>query len=449
MSQRTDHKQFASARPMAAAGSAALPGREFRTPIRAALRSLCLGVAALALSAVPVLAQDAAKPAAPAAAPAPAAAAKIETVKIGFLRTYERTLALSALDIPPQDIGLAGANVAIADNNTTGRFMGQEFTLDVATLAPGDDVPAAAQKMLDDGVHYIVTDLSPDDTLKVADLAKAKNAIILNAGATDDRLRNADCRSNMLHTAPSRSMLTDGLAQYLMWKQWPNWALIEGSHDKDKLFAAALKNSAKKFGGKILAEKVFEDKGSARATDSGQALVQRQIPTFLQDLPDYEVLLVADESEVFGTYIPWRTWIPRPVAGTAGLTAGSWHPSSEQWGGEQMQTRFLKEAGRRMQSKDMQVWTAVRVVGEAAVRTHSADPATIDAYIKGPDFTVAAFKGQRLTFRDWDWQLRQPVILATADSVVSTSPQEGYLHQVSELDTLGTDRPETMCKFEK
>jgi hypothetical protein len=27
------------------------------------------------------------------------------------------------------------------------------------------------------------------------------------------------------------------------------------------------------------------------------------------------------------------------------------------------------------------------------------------------------------------------------------SPQEGFLHQVSELDTLGVDRPETKCKL--
>ena len=37
------------------------------------------------------------------------------------------------------------------------------------------------------------------------------------------------------------------------------------------------------------------------------------------DLPDHDVVLVADESEVFGTYVPFRGWIPRPVAGTAGL----------------------------------------------------------------------------------------------------------------------------------
>ncbi|MCE7029519.1 ABC transporter substrate-binding protein [Jiella avicenniae] len=393
---------------------------------------------------------ESAAPAAGAAAPAAASPGqkKLETVRIGYLRTYERSLALSVLGIPPEDIGLAGANVAIKDNDTTGSFMGQKFLLDVVTLKPGDDVAPVVEKMLADGDHYIVTDLSAEDTLKAADLAKAKNAIILNAGAEDDRLRNDDCRYNVFHTAPSRSMLTDGLAQYLMWKQWRNWALVEGEHEDDRLFAEALKRSATKFGGKIVAEKVFEDAGGARATDSGQALVQRQIPVFLQDLPDHDVLLVADESEVFGTYIPWRTWIPRPVAGTAGLVPGSWHPASEQWGGAQIQNRFEDATGRRMESKDMQAWTAVRVIGEAASRTQSTDPEKIDAFIRGKDFTVAAFKGQRLTFRDWDWQLRQPVLLGTEDSVVTSSPQEGFLHQVSELDTLGYDRPESTCKFD-
>ncbi len=53
-------------------------------------------------------------------------------------------------------------------------------------------------------------------------------------------------------------------------------------------------------------------------------------------------LLVADESEVFGTYLPFRTWVPRPVAGTAGMVPSSWHPASEQWGGAQIQNRFAK-----------------------------------------------------------------------------------------------------------
>jgi hypothetical protein len=45
-------------------------------------------------------------------------------------------------------------------------------------------------------------------------------------------------------------------------------------------------------------------------------------------------------------------------------------------------------------------------------------------------------------------QLRQPILLADGRMVVSVSPQEGFLHQNSELDTLGIDRPETKCKLQ-
>ena len=405
---------------------------ERRLPRPALSALLVLGL----LASAPALAQTP-----PATAPADA------TIRIGFLRSYEPTLALSVLDEPPADIGLAGANVAIADNNTTGKFTGQTFTLEAVTMKPGADITPAVDKMIADGIHYVVTDLSAADTLKVADAMAPNGALVFNAGATDDSLREENCRANMLHTAPTRSMLTDGLVQYLMWKQWRNWVLISGSHDNDKLFAEALRHSAKKFGGTIVEERIFEDTGGARNTDSGQALVQRQIPVFMQGLPEHDVVLVADESEVFGSYIPWRTWVPRPVAGTAGLRPGSWHPASEQWGGAQIQNRFEKASGRRMESKDMQVWTAIRILGEAASRTGSVDPARVDSFIKGPDFTVAAFKGQRLTFRDWNWQLRQPILLGDDISVVTASPQEGFLHRNSELDTLGVDRPETQCNF--
>ncbi|MGL4311332.1 MAG: branched-chain amino acid ABC transporter substrate-binding protein, partial [Paracoccaceae bacterium] len=68
-------------------------------------------------------------------------------------------------------------------------------------------------------------------------------------------------------------------------------------------------------------------------------------------------------------------------------------------------------------------------------------------HILSPAFEVAGFKGQKLTLRDWDHQLRQPILLATDALTVSVSPQEQYLHQVSQLDTLGTDRPESACSF--
>jgi ABC transporter substrate binding protein (PQQ-dependent alcohol dehydrogenase system) len=373
---------------------------------------------------------------------------KILDIKLGYLRSYAPQLALSVLDVRPRDEGVAGAKVAISDNNTTGGFLGQKFSLDVEEVKPNADVAPALQALLQKQVTFVLADVSAEQLLPVADLVHNKGIWIFNIGATDDRLREEDCRPNVFHIAPSRSMLADGLAQYLMWKQWRRWALIHGSHKPDRLFAEALRRAAARFGGEIVAEKEFTDTGTARRTDSGVVQIQRQMPVFTQTLPDHDVLLVADESEVFGTYVPFRTWQPRPVAGTAGLMPSAWHPASEQWGGTQIQNRFAKATGRRMLAKDMSAWTAVRIVGEAATRTRSADANRIAGFIRDEDFSIAAFKGQKLTFRPWNWQLRQPIFLGDGRSVVSTSPQEGFLHQFSELDTLGVDRPETKCGLE-
>lgn len=371
----------------------------------------------------------------------------VTEIRIGYLRAYAPQLTLSLLDLPPKDEGLAGADVAIGDNNTTGRFMGQKFSLDVSEIKPDGDAVKAFNDLVAKGDSFVVADLSAKQLLSIADIARDKGVFVFNIGATDDSLREEDCRINVFHIAPTRSMLADALAQYLMVKKWPKWVLLYGSHERDHLYADALRRAATRFGGQIVAEKEFKDTGTARRTDTGLTQVQQQISVFTQDLPDHDVVLVADESEVFGTYVPYRTWLPRPVAGTAGLVASAWHPASEQWAGIQMQSRFLKETGRRMLSKDMLAWTAVRVVGEAATRAKGTDPRTMDDYIRSDDFSVAAFKGQKLTFRKWNLQLRQPILLGDTKSVISTSPQEGYLHQYSELDTLGVDQPETKCEL--
>jgi ABC transporter substrate binding protein (PQQ-dependent alcohol dehydrogenase system) len=374
-------------------------------------------------------------------------AAEPTEIRIGYLRQIEQRVALSLLLVPAENNGVAGAQLAIEDNNTTGRFLNQRFALDEVRLKENDDPAAAALALADRGASLIIADLSAEALLKAADAGRSRGLVFLNAGSEDDRLREEDCRANVIHTAPTRSMLADALAQYLAWKQWKRWLLVVGSHPRDKLYADALRRAAKRFGARIVQERVFEDRGGARRTDSGVAQVQRQIPTFTQEAPAYDVLVAADESEVFAGYLPYRLWDPRPVAGSAGLVPTSWDGSHDQWGAIQLQNRFVKAFSRRMTALDMQAWSAARMVGEAASRARSAEPEKLAAFIKGPDFALAAFKGQRLTLRDWNLQLRQPILLADGRMIVSVSPQPGFLHQVSELDTLGLDRPETKCKL--
>jgi ABC transporter substrate binding protein (PQQ-dependent alcohol dehydrogenase system) len=374
-------------------------------------------------------------------------AADAVQVRIGYLGRAGVQQTLSLLAQPDDNDGVAGARLAIEDNNTTGSFLNQRFALEEVRLRDGNDPAAAAAAMAGNGISFIVTDLPADSLLKAADAIRDSGAVLINAGAIDDRLREEECRSNVIHVAPTRSMLADAVAQYLVWKQWKRWLLVSGSHPDDKLYADALRRAATRFGAKIVQEKVFEDAGGARRTDSGITLIQRQMPVFTQGAAAYDVLVAADESEVFAAYLPYRTWDARPVAGSAGLVPTSWDAAQDQWGAVQIQNRFRKLNARRMTALDMQAWTAVRMVGEAASRANAGDAKAMLAFLKGADFSIAAFKGQRLTLRDWNWQLRQPILLVDGRMVVSVSPQEGFLHQVSELDTLGVDRPETRCKL--
>lgn len=369
------------------------------------------------------------------------------TVQIGYLRSLDTRQTISLLDKAPHDNGLAGAKLAITDNNTTGRFMNQQFELSDAPVRADDDPVAILAGLAEHGIVLMLSDLPADRLLSLADAARAKQVTLFNVQAPDDALRQENCRDNVIHVAPSRRMLADALAQYLVWKKWSRWVLIYGSHPRDALLADAYRRAAQRFGARIVKEREYKDTGGSRQTDSGVVQTQQQMPVFTQGLPDYDVLVTADENEVFANYLPYRTWDARPVVGSAGLRPVSWDPASESWGGTQLQDRFIRMAHRRMIELDMQAWTACRMIGEAASRTNSVDPAKIMQDMKSADFGVAAYKGQKLSLRDWDWQLRQPILLSDGRSVVSVSPQPGFLHQVTALDTLGIDRPETKCKL--
>jgi ABC transporter substrate binding protein (PQQ-dependent alcohol dehydrogenase system) len=361
------------------------------------------------------------------------------TVEIGVLRQLPEEPPWSTnLTRPPEDEGFAGARLALRDNETTGRLTKQAYKLLEERLAPGDDPMAAFEKLAAGGIRILVLDLPAEPLLRIADAAKGRDILLLNAGAGDDRLRGADCRDNLLHTAPSRAMLTDALAQYLVAKRWRRWFLIIGRTERDRLYAEAMHRAARKFGARIVVEKRWEFGPDARRT------AQSEVAVFTQGA-EHDVVIVADEPGEFGDLISYRTWEPRPVAGTQGLVSTAWHAAQEQWGAAQFQNRFQRLAGRPMRALDYAMWAAVRAVGEAATRSRSTDLAAIRTYLRGPTFELAGFKGAPLTFRNWDWQLRQPIPLAHPASLVSMSPQAGYLHQRTPLDTLGIDKAESAC----
>ncbi|MGE0282689.1 MAG: ABC transporter substrate-binding protein [Rhizobiaceae bacterium] len=354
-------------------------------------------------------------------------------------KAAEHPPTLSNFDPIPEDQGLQGARLGVKDNATTGKFLKHAYSISEVEKQAGDDILPDAKAALAGGPKIAILNMPRTDLLAVADLPEAADDLLFNAGAADVDLRDKDCRKNVLHTLPSRDMLADGLMQFLIKRQWTDIFLIVGHYPTDKALGDAFRSAATKFNVNIVIEKQWLENADIRRN------AMQEVPLFTQG-DDYDVVVVADEEEQFGTFFQYNTWIPRPVMGSDGLIVAGWSPVMEQWAAIQLQERFQKFADRKMNSVDYAAWLGARTIGEAVTRTKSNDLKIIREFILSEQFTLDGFKGSRLSYRTWNGQLRQPIPLASEDALVTLTPLEGFLHQRTELDTLGLDEPESQCK---
>jgi ABC transporter substrate binding protein (PQQ-dependent alcohol dehydrogenase system) len=157
------------------------------------------------------------------------------------------------------------------------------------------------------------------------------------------------------------------------------------------------------------------------------------------------VVYVIDSRGEFGRALPYATLSPRPVVGSAGLAGRAWHWAWERHGAPQLNSRFEKRAGRRMGDLDWAAWMAVKAVVEAAIRGAGTHVAELRQVLVSNALVLDGFKGNRLNFRAWNRQLRQPMLLASDNWVVDRAPMAGFLHPDNTMDTLGLDPRESGC----
>ena len=409
------------------------------------LVAFTLGVAAFGIH--PGHAADKHAEASPKAAH-PGIAGELRPVRIGYLReAVERPTPASRLDVEPRDAGIAGARQGIGENNAGGQFMGHLYELDVANTGSAGATVDAAAKLHESGHNYFIVDASAPTLLELANWGKDKDVIFFNVGATDVSLRQEDCRSNVMHIVPDRYMLADALAQYLVKMDWKNWLVVHGSMPADLAYLEAVQRAAGRFGAKVVDVREYQDISGGRRDDVGT------IPpsTSGKDDADYDVIVVADEAQLFGPQIPYRGGAkPRVVAGTTGLVATTWSRGHEKWGATQANNNFEKDNRRLMLPIDYQAYVATRAIGEAVTRNANADFKTVAKFIHSDKLQLAPFKGIKQQFRPWDGQFRQPILIATEKVPVSVSPQRGFPHASHpeiEVDTLGIDEPESKCRM--
>ena len=361
--------------------------------------------------------------------------------KVNYLKLLKApVVTLSNINSLPENSGLSGAQLAVNDANSTGKFINQMFTLSQFELNAPKELLKRIDQQFKNGVFVFLVSGDSDVFEDIDKWAKNKPVLVFNVSESEDEMRYTLCLSSVLHTVPSYRMKSDALAQWLVAKRLSKILLIKGKGAADEHIAHAFSLAAKRFGLSIIDERVWDFNTDLRRS------TQQEIPLFTQTSRSYDVVFVADAHKDFAEFIPYNTYLPRPVIGSAGLEALAWHRVIEQWGAAQLQSRFRKMVARDMNELDFSAYLAVRSVAQAAQQTGSGKPAELIDYIHSDAFELAAYKGRKLSFRSWNGQLRMPLALVQPNAFVSESPQAGMLHPTNELDTLGFDAREMRCK---
>ena len=312
-----------------------------------------------------------------------------------------------------------------------------QVKIDVRSARSADDAKVQLQQLAKAGAAAVVLDLP---AAWIAAAAASVSLPLLNAGEADEALRQQGCSANLFHTLPGERMRTDALAQTLLARKWSRVLVVHGPTPADATRLALVQAALKRYGLKPVAVRGFKVSADPRERDLAN-------PLLLTGGAEYDAVWVVDSEFEFARSLPYRTALPRPVVGDAGLVAEAWAPHFERFGAPQLARRFARAAQRPMTSPDWAAYMAAKAVLQAALEQPANPGATqVMKALTRADFTLDGFKGVRLSWRAWDRQLRQPLLLTDGVGVVGSAPVDGVMHAKNVLDTLGADAPESTCK---
>ena len=335
---------------------------------------------------------------------------------------------------------LPGAKLGLRDSRIIARSLGIKFKLIEHVVANDGDVAAAIEALRRDaGAQAFLLDLPAQSLRAAAERLADAPVLLFNLRSRDDDLRSAVCTPNLFHAAPSHRMLTDALAQYLFKKGWTKVLMLRGPGPADAAYADAFLASARRLRIEIVADRAFELTNDPRKRGESNVAL-------LTGGPDYDVIFIADRDGEFGRYVAYQSYLPRPLIGDQGLSPAAWHWTWERHGAPQLNQRFARiEKSRRMVGADWAAWIGVKSVVAAIRNTGATELGGLRNFLIDPATTIDGYKGAPSSFRAWNHQLRQPILLHIHNAVIARAPIEGFLHPDNYLDTLGTDKKESSC----
>lgn len=365
-------------------------------------------------------------------------------VRIGYLSLdydarYDEKKVYLGLVLDPLNPPAPGAEMGVSDLAFLAEAAGFHATLDEQKAADAPALVDKVKQMSAAGERFIIVDLPADVLDQVAAATRDLKVTLINTTAHEDVLRDR-CYPNLLHTAASDRQLADALVQLLRVRNWTNVLVLVGQDPRDKVLADTFTASAQR-----LRINIVDTRAVTLATDSESR--EQNNTALVTGGVDYDVIYIADTQGDFARYLPYATLLPRPVIGSTGLTAAEWQWTWERDGASQVVSRFAKlTGGEHMDGAEWATWIAAKSVMTAYAKSRKTDPDEVDAWMRGPRFAVDGSKGVQMSFRPWDGQMRMPITLSTYNAVIEAAPLEGFEHERTTLDTLGTDEPEHQCK---
>ncbi len=332
-----------------------------------------------------------------------------------------------------------GAKTALKELRFHGKELGITFELNAKRFSKTEDLRKLVNEFGEEGVNFVIADLKPDLLLEAAALAESKGITLFNVSSGESRLRQEQCKKNIYHVIPSDNMLSDALSQHLASLKWRSILALVGPNPEDKVLLETFKASAKRYGLKVDDEREFVLGSDPRVREKNN--------TKLLTKGKHDVIFVADADGEFARQLPYKTVKPTPIVGGEGLAAMAWHWSWDRFGAPQLGKRFEKLSDRPMANNDWAAWMAVKMIAKGIQTLKSTEKNSLVEFLTDSETIFDGFKGNRLNFRSWNNQLRQPILIATHNWVIQRAPVEGFLHQKENMDTLGIDEPESKCQF--
>ena len=331
-----------------------------------------------------------------------------------------------------------GAALGLDDANALATLFGKRLRIETETASNGSEAAARASGLARRAsVLALVGGAGSDVAEALRDVSTQEPTVFLNVAAIDDRLRNERCARRTLHVAASISMYVDALALWLAGRQVTRWALVTEDAPRAREIAAAARRAATGHGISLVG-----------ADDSPQIVLMAL------DGPALDAAVARHRAGKAGPDLAGIGWASAAGLGQPGVIGAwivGWHPDLEQFSGRELNSRFRHRFGAPMSELAWNAWTALKLIGEAAVRGQARDAAGVLAFVESaPPFD--GHKGFPLTFRRWDQQLRQPLYVMGHRGTAGGAEDAAALSLLGriparDLDSIGTLAKDSRCRL--